>query len=162
MPHLLMELFGGSHMERKVMEKVGCVNSSHTAWKLVKPDIHQRRLSYKFDKHISSLEGEINSTQQISFLAYRKAWTIEEVMAFQGVALGDCFNLHLRYQIENVPTRSRTCNVQVYIGLQWLKSTRQQKRISNDLELKLANHLKEIFATAEEFLLARPLDPLCK
>ncbi|KAF3796799.1 putative membrane protein [Nymphaea thermarum] len=159
---LLMELFGGGHMERKVMEKVGCVNSSHTAWKLVKPDIHQRRLSYKFDKHISSLEGEVNSTQQISFLAYRKAWTIEEVMAFQGVALGDCFNLHLRYQIENVPTRSRTCNVQVYIGLQWLKSTRQQKRISNDIELKLANHLKEIFATAEEFLLARPLDPPCK
>ncbi|CAN6479703.1 unnamed protein product [Victoria cruziana] len=157
---VLMELFGGDHLEKKVMEKVGCVNYSRTAWKLVKPVIHQRRLSYKFDERISSLEGEVKSRQQISFLEDRKGWIIEEVMAFQGVPLGDCFNLHVRYQIENVPTKSKTSNVQVHMGLQWPKSTRQQRRISSDIELKLADHLNEMFATAEEFLSARSLDPL--
>ncbi|XP_031491799.1 C2 and GRAM domain-containing protein At1g03370 isoform X1 [Nymphaea colorata] len=154
----LMELFDGGDLERKVMEKVGCINYVCTAWEL-----KQRQLSYKFDKRISRFGGEVNSTQQKSFLPGQKGWSIEEVMTLQGVPLGDNFNLHLRYQVENVPSRSKACNVQVYLGIQWLKSTKQQKRISKNIEAKLTEHLKEIFVIAQkEFLLAKPLEPLHK
>lgn len=62
-----MELFGGGYLDSKVMEKVGCPDHSHTSWELVKPDVYQREISYRFDKHVSHYEGEATGTQQLSF-----------------------------------------------------------------------------------------------
>ncbi|CAN6479695.1 unnamed protein product [Victoria cruziana] len=91
----LMELFGGGFLERKVMEKVGCIDYVCTTWESFKLDVKQRQLSYKFDKRISRFGGEVNSTQQKSFLPAQKGWSIEEVMTLQGVPLGDNFNVRL-------------------------------------------------------------------
>ncbi|KAJ8620163.1 hypothetical protein MRB53_028692 [Persea americana] len=109
----LMELFSGGYLERKVMEIVGCVDYSCTPWELVKSDVFQRQICYKFDKRVSRYGGEVTSTQQKSPGSGRKGWVIEEVMALQGVPLGDYFSLHLRFQVEDLPARSKSCNVQL-------------------------------------------------
>ena len=94
-----MELFGGNDLDRKVMERVGCLNYSYSPWESEKPDVYQRQLYYKFDKRISRYRGEVTSTQQKSRLSERNGWVIEEVMTLHGVPLGDYFNvrtLHLQ------------------------------------------------------------------
>lgn len=88
-----MELFSGGYLERKVMEIVGCVDYSCTPWELVKSDVFQRQICYKFDKRVSRYGGEVTSTQQKSPGSGRKGWVIEEVMALQGVPLGDYFSV---------------------------------------------------------------------
>ncbi|XP_077237557.1 C2 and GRAM domain-containing protein At1g03370-like [Tasmannia lanceolata] len=146
----LMELFSGGYVDRKVMEKVGCLDYSCTPWEFVKPDVHQRQLCYKFDKHVSRYGGEVTSTQQKSPLPGRNGWVIEEVMTLQGIPLGDYFSLHLKYQVEDLPTRSKACNVQVFLGIAWLKSTRHQKRITKNVMMRLAERLKEMFSIVEK------------
>eukprot|EP00268_Persea_americana_P049000 TRINITY_DN5216_c1_g1_i2.p1 TRINITY_DN5216_c1_g1~~TRINITY_DN5216_c1_g1_i2.p1 ORF type:complete len:979 (+),score=219.75 TRINITY_DN5216_c1_g1_i2:28-2937(+) len=149
----LMELFSGGYLERKVMEIVGCVDYSCTPWELVKSDVFQRQICYKFDKRVSRYGGEVTSTQQKSPGSGRKGWVIEEVMALQGVPLGDYFSLHLRFQVEDLPARSKSCNVQVFLGIAWLKSTKHQKRISKNVLSKLSDRLKEMFTVAEKELI---------
>lgn len=76
------------------MEKVGCIDYSVTPWESVKSDVFQRQVHYKFNKHLSSSGGEVTTTQQRSPLPdNRNGWVIEEVMALQGVLLGDYFNV---------------------------------------------------------------------
>ncbi|KAK6149609.1 hypothetical protein DH2020_017134 [Rehmannia glutinosa] len=96
----------GSEIDRRVMERAGCLNYSHSPWESEKPDVFQRQLYYKFDKRISRYRGEVTSTQQKSRLSGRNGWLIEEVMTLHGVPLGDYFTLHLRYQVEDLPSRS--------------------------------------------------------
>ncbi|CAF2103380.1 BnaA05g37250D [Brassica napus] len=44
---------------------------------------------------------------------------------------GDYFNLHLRYQMEEVAaSKPNTTYVRVYFGIEWLKSSRHQKRVT--------------------------------
>lgn len=151
----LMEIFEGGDLERRVMEKVGCVDYSITPWEPVRSDAFQRQINYKFDKNLSRYGGEATSTQQKSMLADRKGWLIEEVMSLQGVLLGDFFNLHLRYQIEDNP-KSNACNVLVSIGIAWLKSTKHQKRISKNVISNSSIRLKEMFKQVEkEFTTAK-------
>lgn len=89
-----MELFSGGELDRKVMERVGCLNYSFSPWEeSEKPDVHQRQLYYKFDKCISRYRGEVTSTQQRSRLSDKNDWLIEEVMTLHGVPLGDYFNV---------------------------------------------------------------------
>ncbi|KAK9671003.1 hypothetical protein RND81_12G000400 [Saponaria officinalis] len=98
--NFLMELFSGGEIELRVMERTGCLDYSCTSWELDKADVYERRTCYKFDKRVSRYRGEVTSTQQKSILSDKNGWLIEEVLTLHGVPLGDYFNLHLRYQIE--------------------------------------------------------------
>ncbi|XP_057499238.1 C2 and GRAM domain-containing protein At1g03370-like [Actinidia eriantha] len=151
-----MEIFNGSELERKVSERAGCLNYSHSPWELDKADIYQRQIYYKFDKRISRYRGEVTSTQQRSPLSDRNGWLIEEVMTLHAVPLGDYFNLHLRHQVEDVPSRSTGCNVQVFFGIEWLKNSRHQKRIAKNILSNLEDRLRVMFGFVEkEFALGK-------
>ncbi|WOK94127.1 C2 and GRAM domain-containing protein [Canna indica] len=150
--NLLMELFNGSPLERRVMEKVGCVEYSVTSWESVKADVYQRQIHYKFDKNLYRYGGEVTSTQQKSYLPDKKGWLIEEVMALQGVLLGDYFNLHLRYQIEDLSPKLKACNVIVSLGIAWLKSTKHQKKITKNVISNSSDRLKQMFSEVENEL----------
>ncbi|KAF8391695.1 hypothetical protein HHK36_024004 [Tetracentron sinense] len=143
-----MELFSGGYLDRKVMEKVGCLSYSYTPWELDKDDVYQRQICYKFDKRISWYRGEVTSTQQRTHLSDRNGWIVEEIMTLHGVPFGDYFNLHLRYQVE--PSRSKECSVQVFFGIAWLKSTTHQKRIMKNILSNLQDRLKVIFTVVEQ------------
>ncbi|KAG0459432.1 hypothetical protein HPP92_022560 [Vanilla planifolia] len=152
----VMEIFGGGSLEQKVMEKVGCVEYSISSWEPVRSDAHQRQINYKFDKNISRYGGEVTSTQQRSPLHDKNGWLIEEVMTLQGVLLGDYFTLHLRYQIDDLQSKSKACLVQVYLGIAWLKSTKHQKRITKNVISNSSYRLKEMFRLLEkEFTAAK-------
>ncbi|KAJ6912198.1 hypothetical protein NC651_014776 [Populus alba x Populus x berolinensis] len=148
--NFLSELFGGGELDRKVMEKAGCLTYSSTPWESVKTDVYERQLYYRFDKHVSRFGGEVTSTQQKYPLSDRKGWIVEDVMTLHGVPLGDFFNLHLRYQIEDFPSRLKGCHVRVSTGIAWLKSTRHQKRISKNIISSLKDRLKLIFNAVEK------------
>ncbi|KAL3521797.1 hypothetical protein ACH5RR_014631 [Cinchona calisaya] len=145
-----MELFAGNDLDRRVMERAGCLNYSHSPWESEKPDVYQRQLYYKFDKEISRYRGEVTSTQQKSRLPERNGWLIEEVMTLHGVPLGDYFTLHLRYQVEDVSSRSMGCSVQAYFGMAWLKYTRNQKRITKNIFLNLQERRLVMFSLLEK------------
>ncbi|XP_047316601.1 C2 and GRAM domain-containing protein At1g03370-like [Impatiens glandulifera] len=146
-----MELFIGSELERKVMEKAGCVSYSQSPWEFDESDICQRHIYYKFDKSISRYSGDVTSTQQRSHLPENNnGWLIEEVMTLHGVPLGDYFSIQLKYQIEEIPSRSNGCNVQVFFGIAWLKSSRHQKRITKNILSSMQDRLKIIFSTVEK------------
>ncbi|KAL0353336.1 UNVERIFIED_CONTAM: C2 and GRAM domain-containing protein [Sesamum angustifolium] len=145
-----MELFRGSEIDRRVMERAGCLNYSPSPWESEKPDVYQRQLYYKFDKRISRYRGEVTSTQQKSRLPGKNGWLIEEVMTLHEIPLGDYFTLHLRYQVEDLPSRSVGCNIQVYFGIAWLKYTRHQKRITKNIVSNLQDRLKVMFSVLEK------------
>lgn len=147
-----MELFSGRDLEHTVMEKTGCLNYSYTPWEMLdKAETHQRQIYYRFDKHISRYRGEVRSTQQRSPVSDRSnGWLVEEVMSLHGVPLDDCFSLHLRYQVEDIPSRSKGCNVQVFFGISWVKSTRHQKRITKNILSNLQDRLKMMFSLVEK------------
>lgn len=148
---LVMELFGGGLLERKVMEKAGCVDYTFTPWEEVRADIFQRQLNYKFNKTVTIYGGEVTSTQQKSPTSEKGGWIVEEVITLQGIPFGDYFNLHLRYQLEESGNKSRACNVQASLGIEWLKSTKHQKRITKSALSNLSDRLKEMFSLVEQF-----------
>lgn len=88
-----MELFNGAELERKVMEKAGCLNYSFTPWESEKENVYQRQIYYVFDKRISHYRVEVTSTQQRHSLANKNGWLVEEVLTLHGVPLGDYFNV---------------------------------------------------------------------
>ncbi|KAK6932882.1 GRAM domain [Dillenia turbinata] len=145
-----MEIFNGGDLDHKVIEKAGCLEYSNSPWELEKPDVYQRQIQYKFDKHISRYGGGVTSTQQRSPLPDGKGWIIEEVMTLDRVPLGDYFNLHMRYQVEDLPSRLKACNVQVLLGLAWLKSTGHQKRITKNVVSNVKGRMKVIFSVVEK------------
>ncbi|PON57652.1 C2- GRAM domain containing protein [Parasponia andersonii] len=145
-----MELFNGGELDRKVMEKAGCQNYSYTPWESEKGDVYERQTYYRFDKRISRYRGETTSTQQKTPLSDRNGWIVEEVMTLHGVPLGDYFNLHIRYQVEDLPSKSKGCQLKVYFGIAWLKSTRHQKRITKNILQNLQDRLKVIVSEVEK------------
>lgn len=88
-----MELFSGSEVDERVMERAGCLNYTHSPWESEKPEVHQRQLYYKLERCIPLYRGEVTSTQQKFRLSVRNRWIIEEVMNLQGVPLGDNFSV---------------------------------------------------------------------
>ncbi|OVA19744.1 C2 calcium-dependent membrane targeting [Macleaya cordata] len=152
--NFFIELFGGGRLDRKVMETVGCVDYSHTQWELVKSDVYQRQVCFKLDKNVSRYKGEVTSSQQRSPLSDRNGWVVEEAMALQGVPLGDYFTLHVRYQVEDNPTKSKACNVHVFFGIAWLNSTKHQKRITKNIVSNLTDRLKAMFSLVEKEFMA--------
>lgn len=89
----VMEIFSGSELEQKVMERAGCLNYSHSSWESEKEDVFERQIYYRFDKNISRYRGEVTSTQQKTRLSDREGWVIEEVTTLHGIPLGDYFNV---------------------------------------------------------------------
>ncbi|XP_057417634.1 C2 and GRAM domain-containing protein At1g03370-like isoform X2 [Lotus japonicus] len=149
-----IELFNGGELDRGVMEKSGCVNYSYTPWVSEYSDVYERAIYYKFEKRISHYRVEVTSTQQKSILD-EKSWLLEEVMNFHGVPLGDYFNLHLRYQIDDSPGEAQGCKVKVFFGIEWLKSTKHQKRITKNILKNLQERLKLTFSLVEKEFLAK-------
>jgi len=145
-----MSIFEGGPLERRVMEKVGCLDYSVTEWEPVRPDVYQRQVHYKFDKKSAQHEGEAMSTQQKSPLPNKNGWLVEEVMTFEGIPIGECFNLHIRYQLESKTSKEKTCTVQVFIGIVWLKSCKNRKKITQDVASNASSHLKKIFSQLEK------------
>uniref|UniRef100_A0A0E0ABP4 C2 and GRAM domain-containing protein n=1 Tax=Oryza glumipatula TaxID=40148 RepID=A0A0E0ABP4_9ORYZ len=151
----LMEMFSGGPLEHRMMQKAGCIDYSPTEWELVSRNIYQRQISYKFDKNLSRYGGEATTTQQRYALVNQEGWAIEEVMSLQGVLMGDCFNVQMKYTVVNVPSKPNTCSVQVLLGIAWLKSTKQQKKITKSVISNSSIRLKELFAEVEKDLTSR-------
>ncbi|KAL5163713.1 C2 and GRAM domain-containing protein [Glycine soja] len=149
-----MELFSGGELDRMFMEKSGCVNYSYTPWVSENSDVYERAIYYKFEKRISRYRVEVTSTQQRSLLE-GKGWLLQEVMNFHGVPLGDFFNLHLHYQIEDLSPKANSCKVQVLFGTEWLKSTKHQKRITKNILKNLQERLKLTFSLVEKEFLSK-------
>jgi hypothetical protein len=63
--------------------------------------------------------------------------------------------IHLRYQIEDLPPKAKGCRVQVFFGIEWLKSTKNQKRITKNIVQNLQERLKVTFSLAEKELLPK-------
>ncbi|XP_038995318.1 C2 and GRAM domain-containing protein At1g03370-like [Hibiscus syriacus] len=139
----VMEIFSGGETDRKAMERAGCLNFSCSQWDSEGADVYERQIYYRFDKRVSRFRGEVTSTQQKSSLPDMKGWLIEEVMTLHGVPLGDCYNLHVRYQIEDL--KAKECQVRVLAGVAWLKSTKNQKRVAKNILSNLEGRLKELF-----------------
>ncbi|XP_066371177.1 C2 and GRAM domain-containing protein At1g03370-like [Miscanthus floridulus] len=146
----LMGIFEGGPLECRVMEKVGCMDYSVTAWELVRADIYQRQVHYKFDKKSTRHGGEAMSTQQKSPLPNKNGWLVEEMMTLEGIPVGECFNLHIRYQLENNAPKQKTCTIQVSIGIVWLKSCKNRKKITQDIATSASSRLKKIFSQLEK------------
>ncbi|KAF5182941.1 C2 and gram domain-containing protein [Thalictrum thalictroides] len=150
----LLEMFDGGELEHKVMGKSGCLNYTTTAWEVVRPDVFERHLSYKFNRNVSIFGGEVTSTQQKSRIVDGKGWIVDEVMILHDVPFGDHFRVHVRYQIET-PTAMSTSpsHCQIYLGIAWLKSTKFQERMVRNITDKFTERLKEIFELAEREIL---------
>lgn len=88
-----MELFSGSELDKRVMEKAGCLNYTHTPWESEKHDIHQRHLHYTLDKLIPHDSGDVSSTQQKLLLPDGQGWLIEEIMTLNGFVFSDYFTV---------------------------------------------------------------------
>ena len=55
----------------------------------------------------------------------------------------------------NVPSKPNTCSVQVLLGIAWLKSTKQQKKVTKNIMSNTLNRLKELFSEVEKDLTSR-------
>ncbi|EOY20882.1 C2 calcium/lipid-binding and GRAM domain containing protein, putative [Theobroma cacao] len=149
----LMEIFDGGNLERKIMEKSACINYVMTIWEPVKPGVSERRISYKFNRHVSIFGGEVTCTQQKSPIANDEGWILNEVMVLHDVPFGDHFHVHFMYQIEKSGLAHNACKCDAYIGITWLKSTKFQLRITRNITEKFIHRLKEIFELVEREIL---------
>ncbi|KAH9776394.1 C2 and GRAM domain-containing protein [Citrus sinensis] len=149
----LMEMFDGGKLEHQVMEKSGCHNYVTTPWDLVKPGVCERHLSYRFNRHVSIFGGEVTCTQQKSPLASGEGWIVNEVMSLHDVPFDDHFRVHFRYEIEKSPLAHNACKCAIYIGISWLKSTKFQQRITQNITEKFTHRLKEMIELVEREIL---------
>ncbi|CAM8989679.1 unnamed protein product [Rhodiola kirilowii] len=151
----VIKIFSGGDLEHKVMEKAGCVEYSHSPWEVDKDDVYLRQTYYKFDKRVSRYRGEVTSTQKRCSLCDSSGWLIEEVLNIHGVPFAEYFNIHLKYQIEEGTSRSDGCTVRVLFGITWLKSTKQQKKVTKSIVSTLLDRLKGTFSVLEMEYAAR-------
>lgn len=89
----LMELFDGGNLEIKIMQRTGCINYATTAWESLKPNVFERRVSYKFNRQVSVFGGDVTCTQQKIPVENTGGWIINEVMALHGVPFADHFRV---------------------------------------------------------------------
>jgi hypothetical protein len=102
-----------------MMEKVGCMDYSVTAWEPVRADVYQRQVHYRIDKKSSRHEGEVMSTQQRSPLPDKNGWLVEEVVTFEGIPVGECFNVSDNFLVLNylVYHISKHSHIRLYISI---------------------------------------------
>lgn len=93
----LMQIFDGGDLEHKVMTKSGCLNYVATNWEQVSPDVYERRLCYKFNRHISVFGGEVTCTQQKSPTVDSRGWILNEIMVLHDIPFGDHFRVSETY-----------------------------------------------------------------
>lgn len=91
-----MKMFDGGRLEYNVMEKSGCLHYATTGWKLIKPDVMERRVSYKFSRHVSFIFGEVTCTQHKSAIPNDGGCILDEVMALHSVPFCDHFRVCIR------------------------------------------------------------------
>lgn len=89
----LMELFSGSHLEMKIMSKVGCLDYSVTPWEMVQPNAFKRQVSYKFNRYMSIFGSEVVSTQLKFPSSIDNGWIIKDDMSLHNVPFGDHFKV---------------------------------------------------------------------
>ncbi|KAK7350649.1 hypothetical protein VNO77_09496 [Canavalia gladiata] len=152
----VMGIFDGGNLEHKIMQRTGCMNYETTAWELVKPDVFERRVSYQFNRHVSTFGGEVTCTQQKFPNANTGGWTVIEVMALHGVPFADHFHIHFRYEIDKSSLGDCACKCDVYIGVIWLKCSKFQQRINRNITAKFNIRLKEIFELVQKEILLMP------
>lgn len=63
--------------------------------------------------------------------------------------------LQMKYHITNIPSKPNTCSLQVLLGIAWLKSTKQQKKVTKNIISNTSNRVKELFAEVEKELTSR-------
>lgn len=148
-PKSLMEMFDGGELEHKVMSKSGCLNYVTTTWEQVSPEVQERRVNYKFSRHISNFGGEVTSTQQRSPLPNDSGWVVNEVMTLQDVPLSDHFRVQLRYHVEKSSFTRNSCKCDVYIGIMWLRNTMFEVRIVRNIFEKFTQRSEEILKLVE-------------
>ncbi|CAO2826440.1 unnamed protein product [Amaranthus hypochondriacus] len=149
----LMEMFGGGSLERKVMGKSGCLNYITTEWRIVKPDVYERQLSYKFNHEVSVFGGEVRCTQRKSRLGDPDGWIVNEAMALHDTPFGDHFRVHLSYHLLSLKSIEEECKCDVFLGILWLKDCKFQQRITKNINEKFASRLKTIFELVKKEIL---------
>ncbi|ONK58794.1 uncharacterized protein A4U43_C09F16710 [Asparagus officinalis] len=158
----LVEVFGGGLLEKKIMEKVGCLNYSTTPWEAVGPDhVYRRQISYKFNRHISIFGGEVSSIQHKAPSLDHNGWAVDEVMTLHNVPFGDHFHVSLKYiLIETFLSNAMASRCDAFLGVTWTKSSKFKKRITRNIFNKLTHRSKEIFELAERENLSSDLPKL--
>ncbi|KAF3436933.1 hypothetical protein FNV43_RR19686 [Rhamnella rubrinervis] len=149
---LLMKMFDGGKLEYTIMEKSGCLHYATTAWQPIKPDVLERRLSYKFSRHVSFIFGEVTCTQHKSPIANDGGWMLDEVMALHSVPFCDHFRVHFRYQFKPNLAHN-TCKCNIFIRIIWLKITKFQQRLAHNIIDKFTRRMRDVFGLAEEEIL---------
>ncbi|XP_028791827.1 C2 and GRAM domain-containing protein At5g50170-like [Neltuma alba] len=149
----VLELFDGGNLEHKIMQRTGCINYGTTSWESVKPDVFERRVSYKFSRQVSVFGGEVTCTQQKVPIENTEGWIVNEVMALHGVPFADHFRIHFRHQIQKSPADDCACKCEAYIKIIWFKSSKFQQRINQNITAKFTNRLKEIFEMLQKEVL---------
>lgn len=144
-----MGVFDGGPLETRTMSKVGCLDYTATPWEETKPGVLERHASYKFNRYMSIFGGEVVSTQLKSPSEDGDGWTVYDVMTLRNVPFGDYFRVHLRYDVRSVASSEPpSCRCEVLVGIEWLKSSKFQKRIARNICDKLAHRAKEVLEVA--------------
>ncbi|CAM8932589.1 unnamed protein product [Rhodiola kirilowii] len=155
----LMTIFDGGELEYTVMVKSGCLNLVTTAWEPVKPDLFERRLYYKFSRHVSIFGGEVTCTQQKYPTEDPQGWIVNEVMALHNIPFSDLYRVHFRYQIMKSTLAQNACKCEAYIGIRWLKSAKFQQPITRNIMERLTQRVKDMLELVErEIILANQPD----
>ncbi|KAK1318607.1 C2 and GRAM domain-containing protein [Acorus calamus] len=144
----LTRIFDGGNLEQKIMAKAGCFNYTTSPWELVKSDVYERHVRYKFSRHVSIFGGGVTSTQQKTSRPDGDGWVIDEVMTLHEIPFSDHFRVKFRYQIACSVTNGCCCDV--YIAIVWLKNIKFQRRITRNIREKFTHRVKEIFELAKK------------
>ncbi|KAL1207247.1 C2 and GRAM domain-containing protein [Cardamine amara subsp. amara] len=140
----VVKMFGGGELERKIMEKSGCLNYASTTWESKNPGGYERRLSYKYNHNVSAFGGGVTCAQQKSLAPDNEGWILNEIVALHDVPFGDHFRVHLRYEVKK-GVDCKTSKCEVYLKIRWLKTIKFEQRISKSIMEKFRNRLKVIF-----------------
>ncbi|EOA12464.1 hypothetical protein CARUB_v10025800mg [Capsella rubella] len=142
---LVMKIFGGGELERKIMEKSGCLNYASTTWESKNPGVYERRLSYKYNHYVSVFGGGVTCAQQKSLAPSDEGWILNEIVALHDVPFGDHFRVHLRYEVKKAGVDCKTSKCDVYLKIRWLKTIKFEQRISKSIMEKFRTRLNVIF-----------------
>ncbi|TVU15599.1 hypothetical protein EJB05_39129, partial [Eragrostis curvula] len=145
---LLMGVFDGGALETRTMSRVGCLDYSTTPWEHARPGMDERHVSYKFNRYMSIFGGEVMSTQFKFPAEDGDGWSIHDVVSLHNVPFGDYFRVHLRYNVQSVASEVASCRSEILVGIEWLKSSKFQKRIARNICEKLAHRAKEVLEAA--------------
>nr|CAB3487380.1 unnamed protein product [Digitaria exilis] len=145
---LLMGVFDGGPLETRTMSRVGCLDYSATPWETARPGVLERHVSYKFNRYMSIFGGEVVSTQLKFPAEDGGGWTIHDVVTLHNVPFGDYFRVHLRYNVQSITTEAPSSRCEILVGIEWLKSSKFQKRIARNICEKLAHRANEVLEVA--------------